>query len=522
MSNAVRKARGAPAILAAVAEGVRPGGSAGLTLAALDEWLPECPASVETEAVARLSRCLEPLLEGARTFEVGSRVGRAFQTGFHMSEPRPAHEVQPPPPAEAADLHAAVDVVRFIRGGPTAAERETARETAAAVARLLGEEAPRDEADPPASAYAYRAATIVQWQAHWLAAVKAGVEIKHPLGPFVRAFLERPDTRTPFRPVKRASLAGMHRVGPREASLLPLYPGADAPKPIVGPLELPGIGSGPEVCPSWLLRAYAVSGALDARRGHGSAPRALRLFVGGMLHLATGDRDGRFHDLTFTAGEVIRWLHPGGWSNRRRDWQRLVEAFRSVNHRLSWVEVRREKGSPLAVQLMGVPVFPLQPDDDAPVVFRVLTPPSAAAGARINWPLLTAYGARSARLYRAYIGARAWIDRSASRGHGLTATVPAPLRDRDGRRRVRKGHVVRSRTQREPNPRLYLSPELDARGLARMMASDPDMKNEPRRAVETFEELHEDGAIELVRAGPGRWLVLEDGTPLEGQFERIA
>ena len=66
-----------------------------------------------------------------------------------------------------------------------------------------------------------------------------------------------------------------------------------------------------------------------------------------------------------------------------------------------------------------------------------------ANGDRLNWPRLLAYGADSARLFRAYLAVTAWLGRSAKRGHPITRQIAAPVHGPDGKlARRRKGGAV--------------------------------------------------------------------------------
>ena len=117
----------------------------------------------------------------------------------------------------------------------------------------------------------------------------------------------------------------------------------------------------------------------------------MRLFVGALLHLGIHNRDGRWHALRFDTEYVIGWLHPKGWGNRRRDWERFADALDAMFERLTYVHVAGVGG----VAMVFPSVIPRTPSDPY-VEFTVRIPAMAARGARIDWPRLCAYGTRSA------------------------------------------------------------------------------------------------------------------------------
>ena len=137
-------------------------------------------------------------------------------------------------------------------------------------------------------------------------------------------------------------------------------------------------------CPSWLLALYDQAGGESMRAGRG-APWDLRLLVAAMLHLRTQHRDGEWHRLSMPLQEVIAWLHPHGWANRRRDFHKLPAALRAMSR--LYVPVPDVGGVLLCVASV-IPSTPQHPG----IEFTVRVPRSAASGARINWPLLCRYG----------------------------------------------------------------------------------------------------------------------------------
>ena len=316
---------------------------------------------------------------------------------------------------------------------------------------------------------------------------------KHPLAPIVTAWQARSKPVKPFRPVQRASLPRLHRLSQEDGIRMRLIGGGPEQGPPAdgGPAWLPGLEPAVRGCPSWLLWAYDRAGGPLMRQGRG-APWELRLLIGSLLHLAVDQRDGEWRTLRLETREVERWLHPHGWSNRRRDWEKLPEALVRMRERLSWVPVRG-----VGLVAMAVPTVIPEQRDNPLIEFSVRVPSSAAHGARIDWPRLCAYGADSAVLYRAYLAVTALLDVSARRGHPQTAEIP-----------LKQQRAARDKETVMPNPTARFAPTLTNADLARMIGFDATNKLHRTRARKAFERLAADEVIDLRRETPTEWRVL--------------
>ena len=343
---------------------------------------------------------------------------------------------------------------------------------------------------------------------------------RHPLAPLVAAWLDRPHEVAPFHPTKRASLPGIHLIEATDARELPGLPAhIVAPSP---QLDLPGFEPVVSGCPSWLLWAFDAAGGESLSQGRG-APWPLRLFVGAMLQLPIQARNGRWTPLRFPTFDMARdewmasfpdlqpdafpdpvpgvasWLHPNGWTNRRRDWQQFPAALDAMRERLTYVPVAGFGD----VAMMFPSVIPRDPSDPF-VEFTIRIPGIAARGARLDWRLVRHYGTKSAALYRAYLSASAHLDQSARDGHPITAEIAAPVLDAEGKPKRRKGGgMVRSGHDTAPNPSARFVPFLTDADLARMTGFDPTDRFRRRDAREAFELLSADGVLDLQREGRG-------------------
>ena len=317
--------------------------------------------------------------------------------------------------------------------------------------------------------------------------------LPHPLLPLVDAWQCRPRKAREFRPIARASLPRLHLITAPEVSHLPNFP-----VPMERTPHLPEFPGDVGCCPSWLLSLFARKRGQDDRSG--PAAYDLRLFLGVLLHLCIHDRDGLTRVLAFPTDYVVSWLHPEGWANYRRDWERFPQALERVAS-LSRLYVRGFGDFGL-VWASGIP----RHWTDSVVEFHARVPRVSAPGARLHWPTLCRYGALSSRLYRAYLAVSAFLDRAAHAGHPITREIAPVLLDENGKPLVANGRVVRSLTERVPNRLARFVPFLSDAEVARLVGCDPSdrrRRHEARRAIETLES---DGVIEIVRARGGVYL----------------
>ena len=307
-----------------------------------------------------------------------------------------------------------------------------------------------------------------------------------------------------FRPGRRGNLPALQRG--HDARNLPSLPTLQAEDRAP---HLPRFEPGASGCPSWLLGLFDRAGGLSLAQGRG-APWALRLFIGALLHVHVMQRTGRPVSLTFPVREVAAWLHPGGWSNRRRDWCRLPKALAVLGTLRVPIEVlatvNGEEREFRPVALVSCPDPPPEwRGGDARVTFDVRVPAEAAYGARLNWPELCLCGARSAAEYRLYLALAAVMHRTAFHGAPITRRIGAPELNAHGRpKRKPGGALVRRREVLIEHPKVALVPTLTDRDLARFIGFDPEDRRrrfETRRAVE---QLNKRRVIDVDHGARGR------------------
>ena len=308
-----------------------------------------------------------------------------------------------------------------------------------------------------------------------------------------------------FRPGRYGNLPALQNG--HDARLLPSLPTLQAEDRAPYLPRFEPVASG---CPSWLLGLFDRAGGLSLAQGR-VAPWPLRLFIGALLHVRVTQRTGRPVSLTFPVAEVVAWLHPEGWSNRRRDWHRLPEALAVLGTLRVPIEVlatvNGEEREFRPVALVSCPDHPPEwRGGDARVTFDVRVPAQAAYGARIDWPALCRYGARSAAEYRLYLAVAAVMHRTAFHGAPITRRIGAPVLDAQGRpKRKLGGALVRSCETLIEHPKAALVPTLTDRDLARFIGLDPDNRCRRHDVRRALKRLHDDGVIDIEEIGRGRF-----------------
>ena len=307
-----------------------------------------------------------------------------------------------------------------------------------------------------------------------------------------------------YRPVNRGNLPVLDRAaGPGEVRDLPYLRADD--EPYMPGLD-PGAGSG---CPSWLLAAFDAGGGASLSQGRG-ASWVLRLWIAALLHVPIGKRNGRPVMLTFPVRDVAAWLHPDGWRNRRRDWDRLPAALAGLGSLRVPIEVLATAAGDREfrpVALVSCPAVPAAWRDGAALVsFDVRVPAPAAHGSRIDWRALCRYGADSAALYRAFLAVSAVLHRTAYRGAPVTRQIGAPILRSNGKPKRRKGGApVRDPGVLVEHPHVGKAPAWSDGDAARFLGFDPTDRRRRHDARRAIERLAADGVIDLQRDGSGRF-----------------
>lgn len=307
----------------------------------------------------------------------------------------------------------------------------------------------------------------------------------HPFVPLMRAWQDRQiRTGREFCPTQKASLARFHNI--EEAHLMDMPPPLHDDTPAQP--WLPYLDPNLAPSPSWLLWLYDQCGGRDIT-GKRGAHWSFRLFIYAFLHLHVQDRDGRWRSRAFPQEQVIGWLHPSGWGNRRRDFDKFPAALQQINRDLSIL--------PVGKGWLNIIGTSYSPKHEA-VEFNLRLPSAAAHGASVDWPALLHSGTISDVRFRSHLSAAAFLDRSARAGHGITAEIGKAFRDDTGNpKRRRGGSIIRSATELEANPAAAFVRPLTDRQLTAMIGLDPSNRKHRLRTKGAFRGLHADGVIDL-------------------------
>ena len=334
----------------------------------------------------------------------------------------------------------------------------------------------------------------VAWKSYQEEYIKMHPDARNPLGASIEDYVSHQIEISPFKPKRRSQLPVWEKMEVGEARRLVELQTEPSDTQLFS--EISEIQS--PASPFWLLDLYRRGGGAANQQGRG-APWPMRLLIGGFLHTPIHYRDGRWHCFSLPTDDVIRWLRPDGWSQRKSRWEQFPKALEEVN-RLGRISIPGAG----RVQVFGVSVIPERPTDPF-VEFIVRVPPSAAHGARIDWPRLCKYGTKSAPLYRAYLTACAFMHRSAKNCQPVTEVIGKPLLNADGMPIRKKGKIVRSETEFEPNPAVRYVKGLTKVQLTEAIGLDSTNRANQRETMKAFERMEDDGVIDLQTEGRGRY-----------------
>lgn len=352
--------------------------------------------------------------------------------------------------------------------------------------------------------------------------VQPDATLPHPLTPLLKAWVAIPRPAKPYPVRWRGSLPRFDRVTLDEARLLASVDGTEPS----GQYSLLHTDDVVDSCSTWLLAMYeqARSNRTGRKLGstRGGLPWSFVTVIGGVAHLAIADRrmlalNG--YPLPFNLSDVIGWIHPEGWPNRVRDWAKLDDAFNETqSYRVTAPDP--ETGELHRYWVVSAYGLPAIYSPEATVKLDVRVPPSAASGARFDWPRFLHY-AKRATMQRAVLSVATYLDRTAENGHPLTRLVREPVLDADGkpkRERIigKDGKPKRGKSGRyltrplyvpgklAPNPRLsHISPALLPDKHLALFLGLADGSSNRRNAREALETLQADGAIDLERVRNG-------------------
>ena len=511
-------------------------------------WLHECPAGALSAAFTRstwLTACFSGAMPAAarldwrREHHTPTARWLAFShghgaIGYHVH--RAEHGDDAPaalgfqPEAgmmEAAELEALHQAWGAVRepevSGNLVGWFDVGAEAAAAFAAAWDEAYPQPNRDFGAQTTEDFIARFPELVRKWREVAEkgwsGGVPDGHPLTPLVRAWQCRVRDAAPFRLRWTGSLPRFDRTTVDEARLLASMEAPGPGEPVQG--ELLHTDDVVDSCATWLLemfhRAVSVRTGRDLKQTGWGMPWSFTVVIGGLAHFGIADRRvwapmGRGVG-PFTMDEIIGWIHPHGWNNRRRDWNKLDAAFEELPSYRVTVD-----GYRCWVVAGDLPAA-YSPKAELRLTVRV--PPSAAYGARFSWPAYRVTYAKRATMQRAVLSTASLLDKTAHRGNPLTRLVRDPVLDADGnpkRERIigRDGKPARDARGRYrtrpvfvpgklvPNPLLgQIHPALLPDKHTALFLGMADTRSNRRDAKAALETLNADGVIDLERVPNG-------------------
>ena len=289
----------------------------------------------------------------------------------------------------------------------------------------------------------------------WLLAREDNPDLKHPLGPLVKAWLT--ETTIPkIKPERQQNTGIIHDAirdtfpSPRlNMTVMETMPGAPEQLMLLKnlpqgelQLELPGfVFPESELVPALPLKAYETVGGKPNQQG-GGAPISQRLFCNILLEYAQKQR-GLYGTARLNTNyrDVKSWLYPKGTTNPKSVLiPRLYKGMYEL-HNLRFLWKRRAWN---IISVDSLPTMEIRPDD--PLTFTVRMPDgmNTKNGALIGIEPLRIYGAQSAAKFRAWVRLAYLWDAAKIRSGGsrIYATVPEVLRNADDYLVNAKGEVI--------------------------------------------------------------------------------
>ena len=358
---------------------------------------------------------------------------------------------------------------------------------------------------------------------------------KHPLGPLVRAWQQRPidvnpDTREiGIMPKPAASIRSMHETGrlfanlPRQAK-----PGrVETHEDMFN--NLPELKANPnEIVPSLPLILFDAAGGKSTQPGRG-APLALRLFVETMLSTDRALRNGgRAQRLAITLDDLIELLWPNGWTGPGRDAAKLERAIWLVDN--AFVPWSKPDGTSGGMwKMVSVRNVPDMRNRKSALIMEIDMPPGSHVGPMVHRPTLRKWGVDSAPAYRLALSlAYIWNERLTANGRRIPPRIPEVRRNNAGYILDATGNIITAKGKPAThwstrgaiqtgkylrNEHLDRLPALTDDDLVNMAFGDADrrdpakQRNRRRQARAALRAMVEANDVVAVENGEGKTLI---------------
>ena len=365
-------------------------------------------------------------------------------------------------------------------------------------------------------------------------------EIKHPLAPIVRAWIDEQkakridteyDRKHPVAIIDRASMGSIRNViVPSTASWteeLGKLKGISAPAPETEQIEIPGLETQSCLPPVLPLQAVHMADGLETTK-RGAVAMPIRLFFESIMALEPRETKA---DIRILLGDLLRYLNPNGKYNRTNHLPYVLKGLHSLYYlRIPY----RENPDKPSTEVDWIPVLPRtvpnpQSGNDAPIILEVKLPPDAISGMMVEKEIIRLTGKQSSSKMNAYLAA-CWIfDKYGTTPQGIIdPTRPIENRNEHGQiLNAQDEPILTSRGKpvtnvyhpavvkqapREPNPARERYPILSFADLTRACFPKGYPAGEKskyqKRALKAWEVLERENIVRIEKHDPQGWRIM--------------
>lgn len=370
----------------------------------------------------------------------------------------------------------------------------------------------------------------------WLIARETNQQLKHPLAPIVRAWLQEQTAKhiTPEYDHKHPAAVLKHPMGSiREVNFVT---GERAqlrefatPQRITQTeslqLRLNFANDPPSILPGLMPLEVAHPMGLQATTKKGAVSHVVRVFFEALMALEPNQRQA---DLMFTLNDLINYLYPDGKFNRTLQLPYIIKAL-DILHFYATVPFKEDDKGNIGDWRPVVVRTRLRPDDpnDKKIFLDVKLPPDATQGMIVEKAIMRLLGKQSAPKFNAYLTACwLWDKYGTVKGKLIDPTRPVEQRNDTGLVDPTGKSIVTpsgkpitnvyhpravSQLQREPNPAAERYPILSDEDL--ILACFPNGYNpkyrgrDLERAKAHWTALETDGIISIHKDRDG-WRIM--------------
>lgn len=357
-------------------------------------------------------------------------------------------------------------------------------------------------------------------------------EFKHPLGPIVEAFLKEKSAthisteddrkhpvailKHPMGSIKNVQFTNGDTARLREFATPESIKHVETQRKKIKNSQQSFI---PDVIPLEI----APPADIQPKTKAGAVPHVIRIFFEALMALEPKQTQG---NISFTLGDLIKYLYPDGKFNRTNQLPYILNALDTL-HFYATVPFHQPSGNtgkwrPVVVRN----VLDRNAKNEDLIFLDVKMPPDATQGMLVEKQIIRRLGKKSAAQFSAYLSACAiWDKHGTAKGKLIDPTHPIVNRDTDGylvdvngnRLIGSKGKPIENpyrsdaiaQLEREPNPSRTKYPTLSNEDLIKACGLN-STSNEHRdliRAKEYWTQLEKDGIVSIDRL-PNGWRIM--------------